>query len=327
MRSNTEVMNRFISGARTLYRCNAMILCGLGRPNSPNLPPSVIPPSRALRQFVVGKRFLHQKCYKTLGIGKVSFLNNAFFLSNQRNVDKSVNGCICASFERRLCSTGARDQTLQPRKRRRIILKTLEVLCVITGMIVWIVLIAYLLNGNEQKSNEVNDRAILPEEPWLHVRCFKFLGSKYMKKLNAGEYLTASEVRECADDFRGKFIAFKGMLDKLKGDKGIQYSLGNCIDLCSFGGFGRMDSDMSWNIDEAERDTKWVASCYIEGSNGIAFLNILFARHDTQSKWVATKLHLQKMKESGEAIYNLSSSLPNGLTDFSCFSDTEDLLE
>jgi len=324
---NTEAMNNFISGARSLYRCNFVMLCGLGRPNSSNWPPSVIPSSRALREVVVGNRLLHPKCYKVVGIRKANRSSHPFYVLNQRKVDPFVHGSECSSVKRKLYKTEASYQKLQPRKRRRLILKTLEVLCVITGMIVWFALIANLLYGNEQKSNKVNDRAILPDEPWLAVRCFKFLGSKYTKKLDAGEYLTLNEVGEVADDFRGKFIAFKEMLDKLKDDKGIQYSLGNCIDLCSFGGFWRMDSDMSWNIDEAERDTKWVASCYIEGSNGIASLNILFERHDTQSTWVATKLHLQKMKESGEAIYNLTSSLPNGLAEFSCLSETKDFVE
>jgi len=313
-------MNYFMERARQLCCYKHTILSGLGVCNAQKL-------QKWLQPFVLGRRPLHAKCHKTIdrNIRQTFLINRPFFTLTKKNIHPFVN-----DGPNRLYSKEVNFQNLQPRRKRRVFytsLKIMKVLCLIMGIGTWIVLVLFLLLGDDLKVRDKQIIEAIPSNYWEIVRKYKFLGILDSEELLIPTLQDDDDKELVTDEVIDKMSKFNDILKKILTDESVQTSLGSSVEKCGYNCNGNICNGFPYSIDESERKTKWVASCYIEGSSGVAVLHILFERHNTKSQWVATKLHLQKIKESGDVLCNLSSSLPNGLAHFTRLSDVKDLPE
>ena len=230
----------------------------------------------------------------------------------------------CRSF-----STMTNCQNSHPKKRKWMqsaVMRTLKIIFMISGLGAWIILAISLLLIDELKLETLHkDEFYLPEL----VRIASFLGSAdgvelFDKELHEeGRTDLLSNQHDLKSEVVEKIHAFREVWIKLKDEEGIQSSLGDSIDICGHKWHQDRESNVPWNIDEDDRKTKWIATCYLEGSIGIAILSILFERPNTESKWVATKLQLEKLKETGKVIFSSSLIVPNDSEDLTQLSDPE----
>lgn len=210
-----------------------------------------------------------------------------------------------------------------PPERKRLIsllLRILKLICLVTGIGVWGVLILLYVMVDELKFEKSDKMEVSTLEPLSLIRNLKFLGiieddqnidMEAILKSHSDE-VTKMEISE-------RLHAFQDVWQKLKDEEGLQLSLGKPVEICGYN--CSTEKEDSWHISNEDKKNKWRAKCYIEGSDGTAILKVLFERHHTDSEWVATKVHLEKVTESGEVICNVSGTLPNGLKNFTRLSD------
>ena len=316
-----EMMNNVLSRANILGRYNSRILFGLGEPSKLQWHSSFISLSRVMHQHIFGIRFDQTQSKKALAvqIRKIGCENQSF--------SNLFRGTI--PIRPRCFSTMTNYQNLHPKKRKRVqsaVMRTLKIICMISGLGAWIILVISLLLIDDLKlETSHKDEFYLPEL----IRSSILLGSAdgaelfYEELHEEGKADLMSNQSELKSEVVEKIHAFREVWIKLKDEEGIQSSLGDSVDICGYKWHQGKESNVSWNIDEDERKTKWMAVCYIEGSLGIATLNILFERPNTESKWVATKLHLEKIKETGEVLFSSSIIFQNDPEGFMQLSDPE----
>ena len=217
-------------------------------------------------------------------------------------------------------------QSLQPQKKKGgfyIVLRILKIICLITGISVWTILVVVLFMIDELKFEKSDKMDLSSSEPWSLIRTMKFLGIVSEEENDDIEALLKLHDNDKVKfELNEKINAFQDVWSRLREEDGVKLSLGNPVEICGYKCSTDKGNDDSWCVDKEDKKTKWIASCYVEGNNGTAILSILFERHHTESEWVATKVHLEKVKESGEVICNVSSNLPNGLRNFTRLSDT-----
>ena len=317
--SKSRGMNYCIGRARRLchYRCTR--LSGLGLFNTQKWQP-------CLQPLVFGRRPILAKCYKTIdkSIRLTCLINQPFCTFAKRNAHPFVN-----DGQNRLYSKEVSFQNLQSRTKRGVFytsLKVLKVLCLLMGVSTWIVLALVLLLGDGLKFREEQIIEAIPSNYWAIVRKYKFLGILDSEGLLIPPVQDDDEKEEVTDEVLDKIAGFFGILERILSDERVQTSLGSSVETCGYNCSGNICNGFPYSIEKSREKTKWVASCYIEGSDGMAVLHILLEKYSAH-KWVATKLHLQKIEDSGDVLCNLSSSLPNGLAHFTRLSDVKDLPE
>ena len=319
-----EAMDNVYLRAKVFCRHGSMILWGLGRPYR-RKQPSTVPLKRILHQSLSSRLISEMNssiCFAGK-IGKVQYGNKPFFNFARRHTFSLLNDCKCSTVEGRLYSTTKNLHKLEPQVRSKglyILMQGIRIICLITGISVWILLVAVLFFVDELKVDTVDRDDVFPSEEWAIQRSFKFLDTPEGHGLFAPDLdWSSKEAEQIKSEINTKLNAIGAIWEKLKVDDMLQHSLGNTIEVFGYKCCEERGSTI-WNVDQNEKSTKWVANCYIEGSNGLAMLSVMFERPDTESEWVATKLYVEKIKESGEVICNVSSSLPNGLKHFTRLS-------
>ena len=321
-------MSCFITGPKLFCRCNTVISGCIRRPGRLDWPSlsAAVPLTRILHQSVSSRIANKVKNNNTFAgkIRKSSCKSQPIFISPLRGI--ATHTVHMKYGKSKLHST---ETNSRPEKRRRglsVILQIAKVICLITGISVWVILlvVVFLVDDLEMKTVSREGHAMILAEI---VRSTCFLGMT-----DAEQYFTRGSYSDQADlnfgdidkikfEIAEKINAFRDLWVRLRNEEGIQYSVGDPVDMCGYKLCKDREKIVPWNITKDEGKTKWIVNCYIEGSQGLALLCVLFERHDTESEWVATKLHIEKIKESGEVICNLSSSLPDGLKQLSCLAD------
>ena len=213
-------------------------------------------------------------------------------------------------------------------KRSHLVLRILRNLFLITGAGVWFALIVVLLMVDDIKvqKTEIMD---LSSEKETAQRTLKFYGIINDSDLTDQSDVTDEskvltfEPEEVKKEMEDKQSALARLWDKLRNEEGVKLPFGSPVEFC---GYKCSDVSKDFKSDLFREDTNndrnfWQANCLIEGKHGMGILKVVFERHDTEAEWTATRVHLEKVQESGEVICNVSSSLPNGLKNFTRLSD------
>ena len=321
-------MNHILCRANIFSRYNSKILFDQGRPSRRQWHSSFISLSRVMHQHICGIRFDQTQSKNPIAVKtrKIGYENKLFFNSNQGNIWSLITNQKCSSFGGRKFFTTKNFQNVHPEKRRRLlsaVFRSLKNISLITGIIVWIFLVLYFCLVDNLKVENIDMWEVFPSERWATMRSLKFLGideEDGNKIFGIDSDFDSDDANEVKVEIIRKVNAVKAIWQVMKEQALLQVSIGNSIDIFAYKCCG-VKENLPWNINNDERETKWTANCYIEGSTGKAILSILFERHNKKSDWVPTKVHIEEVKESGEIICNISSGLPNGLRNFTRFSD------
>ena len=213
-------------------------------------------------------------------------------------------------------------------KKSHLVLRILRNLLLITGAGVWFALVVVLLMVDDIKvqKTEIMD---LSSEKETAQRTLKFYGIINDSDLTDKSELTDEakvltfEPEEVKKEMEDKQSALARLWEKLRNEEGVKLPFGSPVEFC---GYKCSDvskdfrSDLFGEDDNNDRNF-WQANCLIEGKHGMGVLKVAFERHDIEAEWTATRVHLEKVQESGEVICNVSSPLPNGLKNFTRLSD------
>lgn len=82
------------------------------------------------------------------------------------------------------------------------------------------------------------------------------------------------------------------------------------------------DSEMTNSTDDFEtsvRASVWEAECYVQGPKTLGQMKVVFEK--LNNDWVPVSLHLETLDKTGLVVSNVSSSLPNGIKNFTRLSN------
>lgn len=317
----------FARGSRFRF-CHSMLSSGHGLSRKQNLGrPFWLSPPLRLQSTISKMRPEHYETRITSNffIRKAASNSSVFRTFARRQF-------FSRSFVNRLIVNGSQHYTSQanfrpmppPQKKSamHLLLRILKYICLVTGISVWAILLVVLFMVDELKLDKSDQHGISSTEPWSLMRNLKFLGMVENDQCNDLEatLLSYSDEKVRAE-ISEKLNAFQELWLRLRDEEGIQLSLGSPVELCGYKCCQDEEHAGSSHCKSEDKKIKWKANCYVEGSKGVAVLQALFERHHTESDWVATKVHLEKIGGTGEVVCDVSSSLPNGLNNFTRLSD------
>eukprot|EP00112_Aurelia_sp_Birch-Aquarium-sp1_P011260 Seg23678.1 transcript_id=Seg23678.1/GoldUCD/mRNA.D3Y31 product="hypothetical protein" protein_id=Seg23678.1/GoldUCD/D3Y31 len=207
-----------------------------------------------------------------------------------------------------------------PPKKSHLVLRILRNLFLITGAGVWFALIVVLLMVDDIKVQKTETMDLSSERETAQ-RTLKFYGIIRDSDLTDEEKALTFEPEEVKREMDDKQSALALLWDKLRNEEGVKLPFGSPVEFC---GYKCSDVNKDFKSDlfgEDDDRNFWQANCLIEGKHGMGILKVVFERHDSEAEWTATRVHLEKVQESGEVVCNVSSPLPNGLKNFTRLSD------